>query len=313
MKWFRGFCFLPCIALLSGMFGGPGGAQIVLAAQESNNSSIVLPPGADEPLPAQRLNLISEYPVIRGESGDSFEFIVIFDYETDDEEEESKIFDITHIDPEGWQTKITQQYGGKGEGIGAIQLSPNMSYPDRLKVTLSPLPNTEPEAGDYILTIGAASDDIEDTIELTAVVTEIPPTHKLNMLTNTGRLDTIAKAGENNTLSIKLTNYGTGTVEGISFTSDKAQGWGINFNPTSIASLDPGESEDIEVTIIPPNRTIAGDYSVTLTATGSGGSSDRVLLRVSVHTPTTWGGAGIAIIAAVITGLVFLFRRLGRR
>jgi len=312
MKWFRGFCFLPCIAII-GMFGGPGGVPAALAVQESNNSSIVLPPGADEPLPAQRLNLISEYPVIRGESGDSFNFIVIFDYEADDEGEGPKIFDITHVDPEGWQTKITRQYGGKGEGIGAIRLKPNMSYPDRLKVTLSPLPNTKPEPGEHILTIGASSGNIEDTIELTAVVTEIPPTHKLNLVTTTGRLDTIAKAGENNTLSIKLTNYGTGTVEDISFTSDKAQGWGIKFNPTSIASLEPGESEDIEVTIIPPNRTIAGDYSVTLTATGSDSASDRVLLRVSVHTPTTWGGAGIAIIAAVVTGLVFLFRRLGRR
>ncbi|MDD4986279.1 MAG: NEW3 domain-containing protein, partial [Dehalococcoidales bacterium] len=224
-----------------------------------------------------------------------------------------KNFDITNIDPEGWQTSITRQYGGKGEGIRAIQLNPNMSYPDRLKVTLSPLPNTEPGPGDYILTIGASSGDIEDTIELTAVVTEIPPTHELNLVTNTGRLDAIAKAGEDNTLTINLTNSGTGTIEDISFTSDKSQGWGITFSPTSIASLEPGESEDIEVTIIPPNRTIAGDYSVTLTATGSDSSYDRVLLRVSVHTPTTWGGAGIAIIAAVVTGLVFLFRKLGRR
>ena len=312
MKWFRGFCFLPCIALI-GMFGGPGGVPAALAASESDNISITLPPGVDEPLPAQRLNLISEYPVIRGESGDSFDFIVIFDYETDAEAEEEKIFDITNIDPEGWQTKITRQYGGKGEGIRAIQLKPNMSYPDRLKVTLSPLPNTEPEPGEHILTIGASSGDIEDTIELTAVVTEIPPTHKLNLVTTTGRLDTIAKAGEDNTFTINVTNSGTGTVEDISFTSDKSQGWGINFSPTSIASLEPGESGDIEVTIIPPNRTIAGDYSVSLTATGSDSASDRVLLRVSVHTPTTWGGAGIAIIAAVITGLVFLFRRLGRR
>jgi len=313
MKRPRGVYFLPCLALVFGMLGGLGGTQVVLAAQGSSNSSISLPPGVEEPPPEESLDLISEYPVIRGESGDSFEYMVIFDYKTDAEEEESRVFDIAHIDPPGWQTTVTRQYGGTGEIIRAMRVNPNMPYPDRLKVILSPLPNTEPEPGDYILTVEATSGDVKGTIELKAVVTEIPPTHELDLVTNTGRLDTVAKSGEDNTLTLKLTNSGTGTVEGISFTSNKAEGWGITFDPNSIESLAPGESQEIGVTIIPPNRTIAGDYSVTLTAGGSGNSSDRVLLRVSVQTPTAWGGAGIAIIAAVVTGLVFLFRKLGRR
>ena len=239
--------------------------------------------------------------------------MVVFDYETTAEEEEARVFDITTIEPPGWQATIKKQYGDTGETIRAMMVKPNMPYPDRLKATFSPLPNTEPEPGDYILTVEATSGDVKGTIELKAVVTEIPPTHELDLVTDTGRLDTIAKSGEDNTLTLKLTNSGTGTVEDISFTSDKAEGWGITFDPNSTESLDPGESQEVEATIIPPNRTIAGDYSITLTARGSGNSSDRVLLRVSVQTPTAWGGAGIGIIAGVITGLVFLFRRLGRR
>jgi len=313
MKGSRGFYFLPCIALLFGMFGGLGGTQFVLAAQESSNNSIALPAGVEESPPEESLDLVTEYPVIRGESGDSFEYVVIFDYKIDTEEEASRVFDITHIEPPGWQTTITRQYGGTGEVIRAMRVNPNMPYPDRLKVTLSPLPDTQPEPGDYILTVEAASGDVKGAIDLEAVVTEIPPTHELDLVTNTGRLDTIAKSGQDNTLTLKLTNSGTGTVEDISFTSDKAEGWGITFSPSSIGSLKPGESQEVEATIIPPNKTIAGDYSVTLTAGGSGNSLDRVLLRVSVQTPTAWGGAGIAIIAAVITGLIFLFRKLGRR
>jgi len=313
MKRPRGVYFLPCLALVFGMLGGLGGAQVVLAAPESSNSSISLPPGAEEPPPEESLDLVSEYPVMRGESGDSFEYVVVFDYKNDAEEEEARVFDITTIEPPGWQATIKKQYGDTGETIRAMMVKPNMPYPDRLKATFSPLPNTEPEPGDYILTVEATSGDVKGTIELKAVVTEIPPTHELDLVTNTGRLDTIAKSGEDNTLTLKLTNSGTGTVEDISFTSDKAEGWGITFDPNSIGSLGPGESQEVEATIIPPNRTIAGDYSITLTARGSDNSSDRVLHRVSVQTPTTWGGAGIAIIAAVITGLVFLFRRLGRR
>ena len=313
MKGFRGVHFLPCLALLFGMFGGLAGTQVVLAAQESSNSSISLPPGAAEPPSEESLDLVSEYPVIHGESGDSFEYVVVFDYKTAAEEEEARVFDITTIKPPGWQATVKKQYGDTGETIRAMRLNPNMPYPDRLKVTFIPLPDTEPEPGDYILTVEATSGDVKGTIKLKAVVTGIPPTHELALVTNTGRLDTIAKSGEDNTLTLKLTNLGTGTVEDISFTSDKAEGWGITFDPNSLESLDPGESQEVEATIIPPNRTIAGDYSITLTARGSDNSFDRVILRVSVQTPTAWGGAGIAIIAGVITGLVFLFRRLGRR
>ncbi len=310
MKRPRGVYFLPCLALLFGMLGGLGGTQVVLAAQESSNGSVLLV----EELPFEEsLDLVSEYPVIHGESGDSFEYVVAFDYETDAEEEEARVFDITLIEPPEWQATAKKQYGDTGETIRAMRVNPNMPYPDRLKVTFSPLPDTKPEPSDYILTVEATSGDVKGTIELKAVVTEIPPTHELGLVTNTGRLDTRAKSGEDNTLTLKLTNSGTGTVEDISFTSDKAEGWGITFDPNSIESLDPGESQEVEATIIPPNRTIAGDYSVTLTARGSDNSSDRVILRVSVQTPTAWGGAGIAIIAGVITGLVFLFRRLGRR
>jgi uncharacterized membrane protein len=312
MKGLRGVYFLPCLALLFGMFGGLAGTQVVLAAQESSNNSISLPPGAAEPPSEESLDLVSEYPVIHGESGDSFEYVVVFDYKTA-AEEEARVFDITTIEPPGWQATVKKQYGDTGETIRAMRLNPNMPYPDRLKVTFSPLPDTEPEPSDYILTVEATSGDVKGTIELKAVVTGIPPTHELALVTNTGRLDTIAKSGEDNTLTLKLTNLGTGTVEDISFTSDKAEGWGITFDPNSIESLDPGESQEVEATIIPPNRTIAGDYSITLTARGSDNSFDRVILRVSVQTPTAWGGAGIAIIAGVITGLVFLFRRLGRR
>jgi len=313
MKGSKGVYFLPCLALLSGMLASLGGTQAVLAAQENSDSSISLLPGAEEPPTEESLDLVSEYPVLRGESGDSFEFVVIFDYKTDAAEEEAKVFDITHTEPPGWQTTVKKQYGDTGQIIRAMRVNPNMPYPDRLKVTFSPLPDTEPEPGDYILTFEATSGDVKGTIELKAVVTEIPPTHELDLVTNTGRLDTIAKSGEDNSLTLKLTNSGTGTVEDISFTSDKAEGWGITFAPNSLKSLEPGESQEVEATIIPPNRTIAGDYSVTLTARGSGNSFDKVILRVSVQTPTAWGGAGIAIIAAVITGLVFLFRKLGRR
>jgi len=64
--------------------------------------------------------------------------------------------------------------------------------------------------------------------------------------------------------------------------------------------------------IPPPTKTIAGDYNISLRAIGER-ASDNIELRVTVLTPTIWGGAGIGIAVAVIAGLAVLFKRLGRR
>ncbi|MFO8143899.1 MAG: NEW3 domain-containing protein [Dehalococcoidales bacterium] len=305
--------FIAAITLTWGIIGALLFGQVALAAQENGAEAEPSSSGTEEASVEDSIDLVSEYPVLNGESGETFEYTVVFDYETADEDEPQRLFNIDIEEPEGWQAKTTKQYGSTGQIIRAILLKPNMPYPDRLKVTLSPLPNTEPEPGDYICTIKARSGDLEGTIDLKAVVTEIPPSPELELVTTSGMLNTTAKSGSDSTFNLKLTSTGTGTVEDISFVSTKAEGWGITFSPNSIESMEPGNSEEIEATITPPERTIAGDYSVSLTARGSNNAYDKLNLRVSVRTPTTWGAAGIAIIAAVITGMVFLFRKLGRR
>ena len=62
----------------------------------------------------------------------------------------------------------------------------------------------------------------------------------------------------------------------------------------------------------PPEKAIAGDYSITLNS-DSPKANDDVELRVTVVTPTIWGWVGIGIVLAVIVGLALLFRQLGRR
>ena len=64
--------------------------------------------------------------------------------------------------------------------------------------------------------------------------------------------------------------------------------------------------------ILAPERTIAGDYMLTLTANSpeSNKSSD---FRVTVSTPTIWGWIGFGIVGLVVLGLAVVFFRLGRR
>ena len=175
---------------------------------------------------------------------------------------------------------------------------------------MAPVEGTEPEPGDYVVTVEVSSGDIKKTIELKAVVTAL---YRLAFYTASGRLNTEVTAGEENHLSLMLLNTGTAAIEKISFTSSKPSGWSITFNPEEVESLEPGLAQEVDAVITPPRKTIAGDYSVTIRAIGKDLPRREIELRVTVLTPTVWGWVGILIVLAVIAGLGVMFRRLGRR
>jgi uncharacterized membrane protein len=64
--------------------------------------------------------------------------------------------------------------------------------------------------------------------------------------------------------------------------------------------------------ITPSGNAVAGDYMTTLTATTES-ASESIDVRVTVETAPIWGIVGVALIVAVIGGLVLVFRRYGRR
>jgi len=311
MNRFRVTHYLLCLVLLFAMLSGLLGGSVVLAAQEGSNEPSSLPPSQEEPPPEPEepppepeFKLIAQYPVVRDESGAIFEFEVSLVYQ----DSESRAFDLDLTVPPGWLGAIMPSYGEFL--IESITLEPGKTYPDKVKVILASPPGELP--GDYVATFSAGSGDFKDSVELTAVVTEIPPTYQLYVSTASLRRDMQAKAGEDNHLTITLENYGTGTLENIRFSSTKSEDWSITFNPYTVESLEPGLKQEVDVVVTPPSKTIAGDYHVILRMT-SEKATYNIELRVTVVTPTIWGGAGIGIAVAVIAGLAVLFRRLGRR
>ena len=311
MNRFRATHYLLCLVLLFAMLSGLLGGSVVLAAQEGSNEPSSLPPSQEEPPPEPEepppepeFKLTAQYPAVSDESGAIFEFEVSLVYQ----DSESRAFDLNLTVPPGWLGAIMPSYGEFL--IESITLEPGKTYPDKVKVILASPPGELP--GDYVATFSAGSGDFKDSVELTAVVTEIPPTYQLYVSTAHLRRDMQAKAGEDNHLTIILENYGTGVLENITFASTKSEDWSITFNPYRVESLEPGLKQEVDVVVTPPSKTIAGDYHVILRFM-SEKASYNIELRVTVVTPTIWGGAGIGIAVAVIAGLVILFRRLGRR
>ena len=78
-------------------------------------------------------------------------------------------------------------------------------------------------------------------------------------------------------------------------------------------SVEALGSQTVEINIKPPPDTIAGDYLISLRASGVQANSQKIDIRVTVETPTVWGWVGVAIIAIVVVGLVVIFMRFSRR
>ncbi len=318
MKRFKGMRYLLCLISLIGVLGILLGSQIVFAAQESSNPSLQPLPNQEEPPPeepvTESLELVSRFPVKQGESGGSFEFEVSFNYQGT----ERKTFEFTPNTPPGWDVAITRYFAGEGAQatLLAMAIEPNQQFSEKVTITLSPLPGNLPEPGEHVLTFEAASDGLRDSIELKAVVTNLPLDYDLKFATVTGRLDFPVKGGEENIIPFKITNSGSGPLTNLSFTSVKSEGWGTIFTPARTDSLEAGQSVEAEVALTPPQNTIAGDYRVLIRVGADSPGlrlQEQLNMRIRVQTPTVWGAAGIGIVVAVIAGLAIMFRQLGRR
>jgi uncharacterized membrane protein len=64
--------------------------------------------------------------------------------------------------------------------------------------------------------------------------------------------------------------------------------------------------------VTPYEDALVGDYSIGVKIDGEK-ASKTLEFRVGVKASAAWGWIGIAIIVAVIAGLLGLFRKLGRR
>ncbi|HZD89691.1 MAG TPA: NEW3 domain-containing protein, partial [Pseudolabrys sp.] len=79
-----------------------------------------------------------------------------------------------------------------------------------------------------------------------------------------------------------------------------------------IGRIAPNQNKEVQATITPPSKAIAGDYATTLTAE-SHGQTGSENFRVTVTTSTMWGVAGVGIIGAALLIMVGAVARFGRR
>jgi len=241
------------------------------------------------------------YPEINAKAGESFAFTADLTYEGDEEQ----TFDLTATGPESWYVSIAPSY--QESEISAVKLVPGKK--ETLKITAMPLIKQEP--GEYDITITAKNEDLNLEAQTTfkAIITA---TYDFTLTSKTGMLNTKATSGKNNPFIIVLTSTGSADIENIALKADAPEKWIVKFNPEKIETFKSEETKEVTVTITPPDKTIAGDYMLTLSA-NSENSSQSIDVRVTVETPSIWGWVGIGIIVIVVIGVAIIFARLGRR
>lgn len=264
---------------------------------------------------AESFELQPKFPVLSGPADTTFEFTVGMRYRGDT----ARVFDLNVSGPEGWVTFIAESSYRKEKRLAAIRLE-TYSLSQELVVIAEAPYWLSPEPGEYTIKIEAVSEDgkLRDTADLTA---KIDARYAVSASTSTGRLNTKATAGKESTVTVVVRNTGTATLDNVTFSSSKPRGigdeeWRVKFNPTKVETLAAGDRREVDVTIEPPSKAIAGDYMVTLNFDGDPDlSSDppELEIRVAVSTPTMWGWVGAAIIVVVVAGVVVVFRYYGRR
>ncbi len=243
--------------------------------------------------------LESDYPVLPGPSGSSFEFKVDLTNETD----EDLLFNLLAGVPQGWEVFLRPAYEQKQIASIGLQAGEKKG----LEVELSAPERAAP--GEYPVMFEASAGDIRADIELKVIITG---SYELSMGTSTGLLNTRVTAGEGKHVSLLMANTGSAELKDITFISSKPEGWVVGFDPDKVDSLPAGGVKEVAVEIEPSSKAIAGDYEVGLTATAFG-ASDRIELRVTVATSPLWGWVGVIIVVVVIAALAIIFTRLGRR
>jgi len=246
------------------------------------------------------IKLNSQYPVLSTASGQTLKFTV----DLKNEINKPLTTSLVAQPPQGWTVRFKPQFGD--QQISSIQLKENGS--ETLSVEID-TPATA-EAKEYPVTITARAGGYEASANIKV---SLKGTQDLKMGSLAGTLNTSVTAGTKTPIDFVVGNAGTAPIRNLGFVTKKpSDKWTVEFKPDKIDSLGPQEVKQIKMEILAPDRTIAGDYLLTLTA-NSPETNKSVEFRVTVSTPTIWGWVGFGIVGLVVLGLAIVFFRLGRR
>lgn len=248
------------------------------------------------------LKLTTDYPILKGASGTKFEFKATIANNTG----KDNTFGLSATSPgNDWQVFFQPAFDQKQISSTSVKSGSTADVNVEVQSPATAKP------ADFPITV-KVSDDAGDTASVDLKVTIIG-NYKVDLTTPTQQLNTNATAGQAKTLQVIVANTGSAAVQNISLTATGLpSGWTMTFQPDKVDSIDPGTVRQVQATLTPAAKAIAGDYSISLAASSTQASINKDF-RVTVETPTIWGWVGIGIVVVVVGGLVWMFASYSRR
>lgn len=244
-----------------------------------------------------KTELETEQPSMQGTADSKFEYKVTLRNRTADEQ----LYALSAAAPRGWSV----QFEVSNQKVTSVKVDANATRD--ISVTIDP--PEEIEAGTYTIPVTAQAGSFSAEEKLEVQITGI---YQMELTTPTGRLSTDITAGREKMVELQLNNTGSTELIDIKLSQAAPVDWEVRFEPENISSLLPGESATAKAYIKASGKAIAGDYVVSLKAQ-TPEASDSADFRITVETSALWGWIGVLIIALVVAGIYYLFRRYGRQ
>ncbi len=120
------------------------------------------------------------------------------------------------------------------------------------------------------------------------------------------------RAGQKNDFLLEINNIGNKVVTDVRFSSDKAEGWVIDFNPLQIESLPPAALRTVNVTISPPSKATKEATQIVIIAEANETRQIESVI-VTVKPAQIWIWVWIIAGVVVIIGFGLVYMRFGRQ
>jgi len=277
----------------------PGDYKLMLHA-EGDNAKSDLPIAVKLAAPlAAKLTMTPKFPVLKGSPKSSFDFNVAVKNESGSD----MLVNLSADTPEGFTVAFKEGYGA--QELTSLPFKAGESKD--LTVAIKPGPDVK--AAETPVIVHANGEKAQAQTKLTLDIAGQPT---LSLSGEDGRLSGDAYAGKDKSFPLVLRNTGTAPAQEIQLTASPPSGWKVTFEPKEVAELAVDAEQKINATVTPAPKALAGDYMVTMRASGSG-QSQSADYRVAVTTSTLWGMTGIGVIGAALLVLVGAVGRFGRR
>lgn len=276
---------------------GPGVQRIEVEATKAGSTATLPIDIQVTPNAAGAVALTTDFPELKGASDASFRFNLTLANDTPDD----LTFGVVATGPPGWtvDAKVTSQ----AQAASAI-----VKAGESTAIEVTAQAPEGASADIYPISVEATSGSRTARADLSV---EITGTYDLKLTTPEGRLSANASAGSASDLSVVVQNTGTADIEGITLSATAPNGWDVTFEPKTVNVPASGEAQ-VTARLTPSGDAIAGDYVTTFRAS-SDLANATTEIRVTIETSLVWGVVGLGLIALVVLGLWWTFRRYGRR